>query len=161
MVHSTSKQTRPDSHLESHSILPRDVMLETIQILELLFPFGKKSTQKFLSEAGQTFYQTTGPRLFRPTDFGEFHYWGKRLAVLHDVFDHAPNSIYQMWTDTRNPMQWWTFWLAATIAVLTICFGILSSYTAFRQVALAEKAYQLSLLQACASNDPLPGICPK
>lgn len=64
-----------------------------------------------------------------------------------------------MWHDRRNPVQWWTFWLAAIITVLTVVFGIIASYTGFRQVATAEQAFQFSVLQACSLSTPAPAFC--
>ncbi|MCJ1450330.1 hypothetical protein MMC28_000660 [Mycoblastus sanguinarius] len=147
------------SHLESCNILPKDLVSETLRTLDLLFPFGNESTQKYLDKTSQSFYRTSSRDLSRAVEFGEFRYWRKRLIELHEVFNQAPRSILQMWHDRRNPIQWWTFWLAAAIAVLTITFGVIASYTGFRQVSLAEKAYQLSLLQACSQSNPLADIC--
>ena len=149
------------SHLESCNVLPEDFVSETIQTLDLLFPFGKESTRKYLNQTGQTFYRTSSRDLSRATDFGEFRYWRKRLEDLHDVFHQAPRNMLQLWYDRRNPLQWWTFWLAALIALLTIVFGIISSYTSFRQVALAEKAYELSVWQACSESNFSVEICGK
>ena len=148
-------------HLESCNALPEDFVSETIQTLDLLFPFGKEGTRKYLDQKGQTFYRTSSRDLSRATDFEEFRYWRKRLEDLHDVFHQAPRNILQMWYDRRNPLQWWTFWLAAFIALLTIVFGIISSYTSFRQVAYAEKAYELSVLQACSQGNLSAAICGK
>lgn len=149
------------SHLESSDVLPEDFVRETIQTLDLLFPFGEEGTRKYLDQTGQTFYRTSSRDLSRVTDFGEFRYWRKRLEDLHDVFHQAPRNILQLWYDRRNPLQWWTFWLAALIALLTIVFGIISSYTSFRQVTLAEKAYELSVLQACSQDNFSAIICGK
>ena len=143
------------SHMEFSDIFPKGFIPETIRTLDLLFPFGKASTQKYLDETGQSFYRTTSPNLSRPMDFGEFHYWQKRLIELHDVYNEAPKSVLQMWYDRRNPIQWWTFWLAAAIAILTIVFGTIASYTGFKQASLAQKSFDLALSQACSQENPL------
>ena len=147
------------SHLESNDVLPKDLVAETLRTLDLLFPFGEESTQKYLAESGQDFYRTSSRDLSRATDFGEFRYWRRRLVELHGLFHQAPRSVLQMWHDRRNPIQWWTFWLAVVIALLTVLFGVISSYTGFQQVALAEKAYQLSVLQACSQGNISLQIC--
>ena len=146
------------SHLESCNVLPKELVVETLRTLDLLFPPGKESTYKFLELTGQNFYRISSGNNVKPIDFGEFQYWRKRLLDLHNVFVQAPTSISQMWYDRRNPLQWWTFWLAGVIATLTVIFGVIASYTGFKQVALAEKAYQLSLSQACSQEKP-PEIC--
>ena len=146
------------SHFESCQALPKDLVSETIRTLDLLFPFGKESTQKYLDETSQSFHRTSSRNLSRATHFGEFQFWGKRLMELHEVFNEAPRSILQMWYDRRNPIQWWTFWLAAFIALLTVLFGVISSYTGFRQVVLAQKSYDLALSQACSQVNP-PRFC--
>ena len=147
------------SHLESCDIIPKELISETLQTLDLLFPFSDKATQDYLDESSQPFYRTSHRNTASVSDFGEFHYWRKRLLELHDLYNQAPRSVAQMWHDRRNPMQWWTFWLAALIALLTIVFGIISSYTAFKQMGLAVKANQLSALQTCSQLDPLPAVC--
>ncbi|KAL2040353.1 hypothetical protein N7G274_006796 [Stereocaulon virgatum] len=149
------------SHLESKSVLPTDLVAETLRTLDLLFPFGDESTQKYLAESGQDFYRTSSRDPSRATDFGEFRYWQRRLVELHELFHHAPKSVLQMWYDRRNPVQWWTFWLAVAIAFLTILFGVISSYTGFQQVVLAEKAYRLAILQACSQGNFSADLCGK
>jgi hypothetical protein len=147
------------SHLESCDILPKDLLHETIRTLDLLFPFGDEKTQKWLDDSGQAFYRTSSQDMPRATDLGEFRFWRKRLVELYDVFNRPPRSILQMWHDRRNPMQWWTFWLAALIAFMTIVFGVISSYTGFKQTTLAEQAYRLSLMQTCSQSTAIAGIC--
>ncbi len=147
------------SHLDSWNVLPKDFVAETLRTLDLLFPFGEEDTRKYLDQTGQTFYRTSSRDLSRATNFGEFRYWHKRLMELHGVFNQAPRSILQLWYDRRNPLQWWTFWLAALIAVLTVVFGIISSYTGFQQLAIAEQAYQLSVWQICSQPNPPAAFC--
>ncbi|KAK0507468.1 hypothetical protein JMJ35_009991 [Cladonia borealis] len=147
------------SHLDSWNVLPKDFVAETLRTLDLLFPFGEEDTRKYLDQTGQTFYRTSSRDLSRATNFGEFRYWHKRLIELHGVFNQAPRSILQLWYDRRNPLQWWTFWLAALIAVLTVVFGIISSYTGFQQLAIAEQAYQLSVWQICSQPNPPTAYC--
>jgi hypothetical protein len=148
------------SHLgSSNNVFPRDLLLETIRTLDLLFPFGDEGTQRYLDGKNQTFYRTYSQDMPRSTDMGEFRYWRKQLMELDEVFHQAPKGMLQLWYDRRNPMQWWTFWLAAMIAILTILFGIISSYTGLKQTALAEKAYQLSLIQACSRTEVLVDMC--
>lgn len=64
-----------------------------------------------------------------------FQYWGARLTILKRAFDdHEPNGPLQWWRDDRKPVQWWTFWIAALVLVLTIVFGFTQSITSILQV---------------------------
>ncbi len=97
---------------ETDSIFPDGLLDETIRTLDQLFPFGDDRTKKYLEDEGQVFYGLTLPRhsQFVPADLNDFDYWRNRLAVLHDVLDQPPSRFPGMWTDRRNPMQWWRFW---------------------------------------------------
>ena len=66
---------------------------------------------------------------------------------LYPVFRQPPTTIYHLWHDRRNPMQWYIFWLAFLIAILSIVFGLLGTYISFRQIQLAEQSTQILLGQ--------------
>jgi hypothetical protein len=108
------------------------------------------------------YFRLTYPPMPASLDLGDFTYWRARLVNLYDAFNAPPFGFYQMWHDRRNPMQWWTFWLAGFILILSTFFGIISSYTAFVQTTVAQKSYQLALLQACDQNhnDLIAKLCP-
>src|SRR5271155_1588790 len=120
------------SHLDCCQVFPKDLLQETLRTLDLLFPFGEERAEKWLEANHQPFHRSSSSSYRKPraTDLTEFFYWRKQLVELYDVFQQSPETILQMWHDRRNPMQWWTFWLAALIAVLTVLFGVISSYTA-------------------------------
>ena len=64
-----------------------------------------------------------------------FKYWGGRLTSLKRAFDeHEPTGPLQWWRDDRKRVQWWTFWVAILVLVLTIVFGLIQSVTAVIQV---------------------------
>ena len=136
-----------------------DLLEETLLTLDLLFP-PDKINGNFLEKHGQTFNRTHTKNAPRATYITEFHSWRNQITELHDVLMRPPSKAYQLWHDRRNPMQWWTFWLAALIVLLNIVFGVISSYVTFKQIALAEianqlseKSYRLSILQACMQNN--------
>jgi hypothetical protein len=133
-----------------------------IKSLELLFPFGNADSRAFLQARYQPLFSTHLPPMPASLDLGDFAYWRARLVNLYDAFNTPPFGFYQMWHDRRNPMQWWTFWLAGFILILSTFFGIISSYTAFVQTTLAQKSYQVALLQACDQNhnDLIAKLCP-
>jgi len=152
-----------ESHLESDHIFPRDLVRETMKTLDLLFPQGDEATRKYLLVRGQT-SSVLSDRFTRPSDLAEFCYWRHRLTKLHDLFDQPPQTIREVWHDRRDPVRWWTFWLTIVGAimlqlVMTLAFGVISSYTGYRQAYFAEKAYQLQVWQACSQNNPPAEIC--
>lgn len=73
----------------------------------------------------------------RQTD--NFHFWRERLVILKQVFDEAePSTISQWWYDRRKGPQWYTFWVAIAVLLLTVFFGIVQSIEGALQV---YKAY--------------------
>jgi hypothetical protein len=53
-----------------------------------------------------------------------FTFWHDRLVILKQVFDEArPSTLSQWWFDRRNGVQWYTFWVAILVLILTIFFG--------------------------------------
>ena len=136
------------NHLERRKVYPKDFLLETIRTLDLLFPFGDRSTETWLEESNQPFHRTSSSYMqARANNFGEFRYWRRQIMELYHVFQQPPATVLHMWRDRRNPMQWYTFWLAALIVVLTIVFGSLGTYIGFKQIELAERSIQISLAQ--------------
>lgn len=87
------------------------------------------------------------PRLFKcgqlRTDDRQtesFRFWHDRLIMLKEVYDEArPRNISQWWYDRRNGVQWYTFWVAIFVLVLTLFFGLVQSIEGGLQV---YKAYQ-------------------
>ena len=136
------------NHFEWCNVYPKDFLLETMRTLDLLFPYGDSSTETWLEENNQPFHRTsTSYMQSRASDLAEFRYWRQRLMELYHVFRQPPTTVYRLWHDRRNPMQWYTFWLAVLIAVLSIVFGSLGTYIGFRQIQLAEQSIQISLGQ--------------
>ena len=67
-------------------------------------------------------------------DINEFHYFRDRLVILKQVFDATePRTLSQWWLDDRKKVQWYTFWIAALVLVLTIVFGLIQSVTGIVQ----------------------------
>lgn len=64
-----------------------------------------------------------------------FTFWRDRLIILKQVFDEArPNTIHQWWHDRRNGVQWYTFWVAILVLILTVFFGLVQSIEGALQV---------------------------
>lgn len=68
-----------------------------------------------------------------------FRYWHDRLVVLKQVFDEMePGSIAHLWNDRRRRVQWYTFWTAVLVVLLTLFFGFVQCVEGALQV---YKAY--------------------
>lgn len=69
----------------------------------------------------------------------QFEFWRDRLVILKQAYDDAtPRTLSQWWHDSRNGVQWYTFWVAILILVLTIIFGLIQCIEGGLQV---YKAY--------------------
>jgi hypothetical protein len=98
--------------------------------MSLLFPQGDKQTvQKYQS------CTRIDARILRcgnlrdiDRDINGFLFWRDRLVILKQKFDAAhPRTINQWWWDRRNGVQWYTFWVAILILILTTFFGLVQS----------------------------------
>lgn len=55
--------------------------------------------------------------------------------ILKQCYDNTkPKTMNQWWRDRRNGVQWYTFWAAIFILVLTIFFGLVQSIEGGLQV---------------------------
>jgi hypothetical protein len=73
---------------------------------------------------GNTMWSLT----MKDRDIGNFKYWHDRLVILKEGFDSTePRPVGQWWFDKRKRVQWYTFWIAATVLVLTVFFGLVQS----------------------------------
>ena len=111
-----------EGHKSNQSpLLPLRVLTETMDSLNLLFPHWDDKTISLLHKHKQTFYQVGSFHGPRSLDLHEFVYWRDRiLEVYEEVFRSPPASWAQLWSDQRNPQQWWTFWIALVILALTV-----------------------------------------
>ncbi|EPE24129.1 hypothetical protein GLAREA_07979 [Glarea lozoyensis ATCC 20868] len=137
------------SHHASTDILGKELLEETMKSLDLLFPFGDSRTRGHLIKERHPFFLAETPTFPRTMDLSDFNFWRRRIIILYDVFHAPPSRMHQIWKDRRNPMQWWTFWLAGLIVIITVVFGVISAYMAPKSLGLANLTYRLSILQAC------------
>ncbi|KAJ4141787.1 hypothetical protein NW768_001005 [Fusarium equiseti] len=129
------KRQQRDSTLYSPEFLD-----ETLNTMALLFPKWDKKIQpwyereasihgldSYLIQVGQLNADQRQPE--------NFSFWRDRLIILKQVFDEArPNTIWQWWHDRRNGVQWYTFWVAILVLVLTVFFGLVQSIEGALQV---------------------------
>lgn len=122
------------------SLLPDGVAYETLQTLALLFPIADPETKKWFSKEAAT-AQLDGQVIHcgrlrsDRRQIESFKFWRDRLVTLKQVFDEAkPQTISQWWNDGRNGVQWYTFWVAVLVLVLTVVFGFIQSVEGALQV---------------------------
>ena len=72
----------------------------------------------------------------------DFDHWRDRLLELREeIFQSPPVSWAQLWRDRRNPQQYWTFWVAMMILILTF----LSTLASILQAWASLYALRISL----------------
>ena len=115
------------------STLPKTLVNETIRSISLLVPpilgdpnpWFQQQRQKSLvdSSAGVCDRLNSSER-----QIDKFLYWRDRLVLLKRTFDDAePRNISQLWFDDRKKTQWFTFWVAVLVFVMTVFFGVIQS----------------------------------
>lgn len=103
------------------SLLPLTVLEETKLTLDLLFPFWDNRTVALLEDEKQNFHEYGSFEATRTLTLMDFDHWQDRLLELHEeIFLSPPISWAQLWRDRRSPQQFWTFWIAIMILVLTV-----------------------------------------
>ena len=128
-----------------HSHLYDDEFIdETLRTLALLLPQSNKSIKKwFLNKKSKYLLDPTARKCgnlnAEQRQINSFQYWRLRLSILKTVFDESePKSLTQWWNDRRRGERWSTFWIAATVVLLTIFFGMVQAIEGALQV---YKAY--------------------
>ena len=115
------------------SVLPKVLVDETMRSVSLLIPpvLGKpnpwfqQQRKKYLidTQAGVCDRLNSSERQIE-----KFVYWRDRLVLLKRTFDDAePRNISQLWWDDRKKTQWFTFWVAVLVFIMTVFFGVVQS----------------------------------
>lgn len=112
-------------------MFPDHFIEETLRTIALLFPkydlVSKKWYQKVASDSTYRLdmqLAETGNLNTEMRQIENFRYWHDRLVILKEVYDEArPNTLSQWWYDRRNGVQWYTFWVALWVLMLTITVG--------------------------------------
>lgn len=103
------------------SLVPLKVLEESKLSLDLLFPFWDSRTIELLAKERQNFHEYGPFESIGILTLLDFDHWRDRLLELHEeVFLAPPVSWAQLWRDRRNPQQFWTFWIALMILLLTV-----------------------------------------
>ncbi|KAH8895943.1 hypothetical protein GQ53DRAFT_819901 [Thozetella sp. PMI_491] len=148
-------------------VVPRAIIDEAIDTLNLLFPIDDKDTKLLLEERGKSFNVLGNCKRKPKTKLADFDTWKYQIAELMDVMEEEPRGLRQLQLskDGRNLLPFATFWIATGVAVLTvisIVVGVLSTVYAMKQYDLALLQYDLSVAQACATPgaaDLFPRFC--
>lgn len=124
---------------QDRNILEHDVVDETLRTIALLIPSNDPAVQKWLkseirSHGLDPMVGKCGHLPTRGRDIKKFKFWRDRIIILKQAFDDAePKTISQWWNDDRRKVQWYTFWVAATVLLLTVVFGMVQSIAAVMQ----------------------------
>lgn len=127
-------------------LFPPDLIEETLRTLALLFPQHDRETRKWLQLQSKHSYdgidqqlQKCGYLRVEERQKNNFYFWHDRLIILKQAYDESrPTTISQWWLDRRNSVQWYTFWIAIVVLLLTFFFGLVQSIEGALQV---YKAY--------------------
>lgn len=112
------------------TLLPKGLVDETIRSISLLIPpvlgepnpwFQQQRKKNSIdAQAGVCDRLNSSERQIE-----NFVYWRDRLVLLKRTFDDAePRNISQLWWDDRKKTQWFTFWVAVLVFVMTVFFGV-------------------------------------
>ncbi|KAK4099272.1 hypothetical protein N658DRAFT_430300, partial [Parathielavia hyrcaniae] len=121
-------------------LFPHPFLDETLCTLTLLFSQNNRQSRRWL--LAQVSSHGLDPALGRcgslraqTRRFEHFAFWHDRLVILKQAFDESrPRGLRQLWNDRRNSVQWYTFWVAILVFVMTVFFGLVQSIEGALQV---------------------------
>lgn len=139
--------------LVKQAFFPAGFLDETLRTFSLLFPQNDAASRKWLgTQVRGRGNDTLDPALLSSGSlwtherrYENFKYWNNRLVILKQALDDArPQTMMQWWHDRRNGVQWYTFWVAILVFMVTIFFGIVQSLEGALQVWLSWKSMEQS-----------------
>ncbi|KAK8131132.1 hypothetical protein PG984_007570 [Apiospora sp. TS-2023a] len=134
-------------------LFPAGFLEETLRTFSLLFPQNDIASQKWLSaQIKRRGNNSLDPALMysgslwtHERRYENFKYWNNRLVILKQALDDArPQTMMQWWHDRRHGVQWYTFWVAILVFIVTIFFGIVQSLEGALEVWLSWKSMEQS-----------------
>lgn len=125
--------------ISPNNIFPKGLVNETIRTISLLVPPAlgeptqwfqqQQQMHKIDAEAGNCNRLNSSQRQIK-----NFVFWRDRLVLLKRTLDDAePRNLSQLWWDDRKKTQWFTFWVAVMVFILTLFFGIVQSVASIVQ----------------------------
>jgi hypothetical protein len=130
--------------VSSSSILPRPLVEETLLSLSILFPNWNVATEQFLRRSQHLEVHDSQFEYPHYTYLDQFHHWRDRISRLSLEFQSPGPKFKHLWSDRRNRLQWYTFWFAVAILILTIVFGIITTTLTTLQTVYAYQSLQLA-----------------
>lgn len=129
-------------------VLPQDLLYETLQTLALLLPRAKRDSKDWFGKVQRRYPDALDAKVsdlaLLPGGRSQrsYSYWHERLSIIQKAYDDSePKTLRQWWNDRRKKVQWYTFWVAILILMLTIIFGMIQSVTGIMQVYVAYHPY--------------------
>jgi hypothetical protein len=121
------------------------VLEETLDTINLLFPFGDHATKRLLAQERQlAFYNLGNCGRDHREDLNGFRYWREQLEELDEAFNKPAQTLRQLFVDRRNLVDWAAFWITVMVLLLTLvsipCNIIQTVYTV--------KSYNLAFVGA-------------
>ncbi|KAI5460908.1 hypothetical protein BGZ63DRAFT_425376 [Mariannaea sp. PMI_226] len=162
------------SHLETsqEGAVPRNILEECLDTLDLLFPHGEKDSISLLKGEGKPFYGLGCNMREVSYELESYPHWGRKLKTLLEVLEEPPKGMQRFLPgrNQRNLFESVNFWIAVAVAVLAVTGFVLSLvavvYTKLAfdvskeslevekvSLDLAGQQYLLSLAQACTDPD--------
>lgn len=128
------------------TLLSDELIDETLLTISLLIPASDSRSRNWFKTKRKGLSLDSKAGLYNALNASarrieRFHYWRDRLVILKQAFDDSePNGIASWWYDERKKVQWYTFWVAAAVLLLTIVFGLIQSASGVVQTWDAVRA---------------------
>jgi hypothetical protein len=128
----------------SSTVLPRSIAEETLLSLRILFPNWNIATEKFLRRSRNLQLHDSLFEYPCNAHLDQFYHWRGRISRLHLEFRSPGPSFKNLWFDRRNRLQWYTFWFAVAIFIVTIVFGVITIILTALQTRYTYQSLQLA-----------------
>ena len=132
--------------LSESSTLPKALVDETIRSLSLLVPPILGEPNSWFQQQKRRYPIDASAGICDRLNSSErqidkFVYWRDRIVLLKRTFDDAePRNISQLWFDDRKKTQWFTFWVAVLVFIMTVFFGVIQSVAGIVQAWAAVQS---------------------
>ena len=133
------------SDLRGSAVYQEDLLVETLQTLALLLPRSNTKCKRWFQRSLKKYPKLDHlagdiELLPRSRTLEKYRYWNECLRIIIKAYESEPKTLPQWWHDRRNKVQWYTFWIAVLVLLLTIVFGLIQSITGAIQAYYASQA---------------------